>query len=178
MPLEQPSVAGNSPPPTRSPAGSPEGGSAIALLRFDHERIGFLFSDYQQAASLDDKRSIVVKIADEWRLHTQLEHEIFYPAAKEALQAFELVPDFASEHIAIDALLEALVDAQPGGEAYEATVRTLGRFIAKHAKDEQGQLFQRAKASGMDLGALGRRLKQRKQELLAERAAGVLVAPA
>lgn len=171
-----PAAGDSTTPPPRS--GSPEGGSAIALLRFDHERIGFLFADYQQAASLADKRSIVARIADEWRLHTQLEHEIFYPAAKEALQGFELVPDFAAEHIAIDALLDALAGAQPGGEAYEANARTLTKFIAKHAKDEQGQLFQRAKASSMDLVALGRRLKQRKQELLAERAAGVAATPA
>jgi hypothetical protein len=156
--------------PSPKMAGPPIGGSAVALLRFDHERMGFLFADYEQAESKADKRAVVARIIDEWTLHTQLEHEIFYPAARKALQEHVMVPDFAAEHTAIDALIAALKGAEPGGDQYEANVRVLGKHIKAHAKEEQGQLFQRVKASDMDLAALGALLKKRKQELLADQA--------
>ena len=163
-PMDEPSH------PNPKMAGPPTGGSAVALLRFDHERVGFLFADYEQAESMADKRAIVARIIDEWTVHTQLEHEVFYPAARQALQEHEMVPDFAAEHTAIDALIAALKGAEPGGDQYEANVRVLGKHIRAHAKEEQGQLFQRVKASDIDLGALGGLLKKRKQELLAEEA--------
>jgi hemerythrin superfamily protein len=157
--------------PTQKMAGPPAGGSVIALLRFDHERIGFLFADYEEAKSSTEKKGIVAKIIAEWTLHTQLEHEIFYPAARAVLQEPGLAFHLEAEHTAIDALVAVLDGAEPGSDTYEANVRVLGKFIRAHAKEEQGQLFQRVKASDMDLLALGARLKRRKQELLEERTA-------
>jgi hemerythrin superfamily protein len=152
---------------TRQMAGPPEGGAATALLRFDHERIAFLFAHYDRAQSPEEKKTIVSKIMLEWTIHTQLEHEIFYPAARVVLQEPELAFDLEAEHTAIDALMAALVGAEPGEAAYEANVRVLGKLIAAHSKEEQGQLFQRVKASNMKLSVVGAQLKRRKLELLA-----------
>lgn len=157
-----------SPSADQKMAGPPPGGSAIALLRFDHERMAFLFADYEQAESLAEKQDIVTKIVREWRIHSRLEHEVFYPAAREALHEDGLVLNFAAENTAIDTLVGALEQRPPGDEAYDAAVRVLGKFIKSHAKEEQGQLFQPVKASSMNLGVVGAQLKQRKQELLAD----------
>ncbi|MFO1338388.1 MAG: hemerythrin domain-containing protein [Burkholderiaceae bacterium] len=155
-------------PADQKMAGPPPGGSAIALLRFDHERMAFLFADYEQAGSMKEKRHIVEKIVREWRIHSRLEHEVFYPAAREALNEDGLVLGFAAENTAIDTLVGALEHREPGDEAYDAEVRVLGKFIKSHAKEEQGQLFQPVKASAMNLGVVGAQLKQRKRELLAD----------
>lgn len=157
-------------PAPQKMAGPPPGGSAIALLRFDHERMAFLFADYEQAASMDEKRNIVDKIVREWRVHSRLEHEVFYPAAREALNEEQLVLNFEAENFAIDTLVGALEHQEAGDAAYDAAVRVLGKFIRAHAKEEQGQLFQPVKASPMNLGVVGAQLKQRKQELLADEA--------
>lgn len=149
-------------------AGPPPSGSAIALLRFDHERMAFLFADYENASSLVEKSAIVEKIVREWRIHSCLEHEVFYPAARVALREDMLVLNFEAENTAIDTLVGALEHREPGDEAYDAAVRVLGKFIKSHAKEEQGQLFQSVKASAMNLGVVGAQLKQRKLELLAD----------
>ncbi len=154
-------------PAQQKMAGPPPGGSALALLRFDHERMAFLFADYEQASSATDKQAIVDKIVHEWRIHSRLEHEIFYPAAQQALQQELLLLNFAAENSAIDALVAALEQRAPGDAAYDATVRVLGKFIKAHAREEQSQLFQPVKASPLDVAAVGARLKQRKRELLA-----------
>jgi len=58
---------------------------------------------------------------------------------------------------------------EPDGEIYEAKVKMLSEYVKHHVKEEQNEMFPKAKASSMDLVELGTRMAARKADLLAAR---------
>src|SRR5687768_3099445 len=61
---------------------------AIALLRADHKTVSDMFEEYErrkERLSADKKREMVRTICRELEVHAQIEEEIFYPAAREAI---------------------------------------------------------------------------------------------
>ena len=64
---------------TVSRAGPPQ--EATAMLRADHKTVSALFAQYEGARSMLKKKALVSRICNELRVHTQIEEEIFCPAA-------------------------------------------------------------------------------------------------
>ncbi|HEX7501213.1 MAG TPA: hypothetical protein VF524_13060 [Polyangia bacterium] len=56
----------------------------------------------------------------------------------------------------------------PDDDLYDAKVTVLGEYIDHHVAEEEGEMFPKAKQSGMDLVGLGIKLQTRKSELMAE----------
>ena len=50
----------------------------------------------------------------------------------------------------------------------DATVRVLRERVDHHIRQEEGLIFSKLKTAGLDLGALGARMAERKGELRAE----------
>lgn len=142
---------------------------ATTMLRADHRLVSGLFEDFEKTRSPDKKKAIVAKICTELKVHAQLEEEIFYPAFKAALQDHELVPEATVEHDSVKDLIAQVEGVEPDGDMYDAKVKVMGEFVKHHVKEEQTQMFPKAKKSGMDLMEIGRQLQARKQELMAER---------
>ncbi len=149
------------------PATKPQG--AAAMLRADHKRVSGLFEDFEKARSAKKKKAIVAEICTELTVHTQLEEEIFYPAFKKALKDHELVPEAHVEHASVKDLIAQVEGVEPNGEMFDAKVKVMGEFVKHHVKEEETQMFPKAKKSGLDLLKLGRKMHERKQELMAER---------
>lgn len=148
---------------------APKSKDATALLRADHALVSDLFEDYEHLRSIDKKRELVAKICLELGVHAQVEEEIFYPAVKAALKDKELVPEATVEHAAIKALIAEVEGVEPEGEIFDAKIRVLSEYVKHHVKEEQGEMFPRAKASDLDMRELGVQIAERKAELLAER---------
>ena len=142
---------------------------ATALLRADHKHVGELFVEYTATQSVAKKKRIVADICTELTVHAQVEEEIFYPAVKKALKDKVLVPEATVEHASLKALIAQVEGVEPDGEMFDAKIRVLCEFVKHHVKEEQGQIFPKAKASALDLGALGAEMAARKAVLLAER---------
>ncbi len=140
---------------------------ATTMLRADHKRVSDLFADFEKARSADKKKAIVAKICTELSIHTQIEDEIFYPAFKAALKDRELVPEATVEHASVKDLIAQVEGVDPDGEMYDAKVKVMGEFVKHHVKEEQNEMFPKAKKSKMDLMDLGRKMLARKQELMA-----------
>lgn len=114
------------------------------------------------------KKKLVDQICKELTIHTQIEEEIFYPAFKEALRDKELVPEANVEHQSVKDLIAQVQGVEPSGETYDAKVKVMGEFVKHHVKEEQNEMFPKAKKNAkLDLIALGERMFARKQELLA-----------
>lgn len=143
---------------------------ATAMLRADHKRVSGLFEDFEKARSSKKKKALVAKICTELTVHTQLEDEIFYPAFKKALKDHELVPEAHVEHTSVKNLIAQVEGVEPDGEMFDARVKVMGEFVKHHVKEEQTQMFPKAKKSKMDLLKLGQKMHKRKQELMAKRA--------
>lgn len=148
----------------------PAGPDATALLRADHKLVSDLFDEFEKARSPAKKKAIVSQICTELTVHTQIEDEIFYPAFKAALKDKELVPEATVEHSSVKDLIAQVEGVEPGDEMYDAKVKVMGEFVKHHVKEEQNEMFPKAKKSKLDLHELGRQMLARKQELMAQRA--------
>ena len=141
---------------------------AIALLRADHKKVSDLFAQFERSRSSAKKKAIVDQICRELSVHAQIEEEIFYPAVKAALRDKELVPEATVEHASLKNLISQLRGVEPNGEMYGARVKVLSEYVKHHVKEEQNEMFPKAKATRLDMAVLGEKLKVRKEELLAE----------
>lgn len=142
---------------------------AIALLKADHDAVSDLFADYEKTHSAAKKEALVAKICTALIVHTQIEEEIFYPAFKAALKDKLLVPEATIEHGGIKDLITQLEGIKPDGEMYDAKVKVLSEYVEHHVKEEQTDMFPKAKATSLDLVELGARMVARKVVLLAAR---------
>lgn len=67
-------------------------------------------------------------------------------------------------------LHEKIDGAEPDGEKYDAKVKVLSEYVKHLVKEEQNQMFPKAKASSLDMTDLGARMAARKDELMAQTA--------
>ncbi|MDQ2736204.1 MAG: hemerythrin domain-containing protein [Pseudomonadota bacterium] len=146
---------------------SPKAQEATAMLRADHKKVSALFDEFEKTRSAKRKKLIVSQICTELTVHTRIEEEIFYPAVKAALKDHELVPEANVEHQSVKDLIAQVKDVEPDGEVYDARVKVMGEFVKHHVKEEQNEMFPRAKKTKLDMMALGVQMATRKAELLA-----------
>ena len=142
---------------------------AIALLKADHEAVSHLFDEFEKARSVANKKSLVAEICSSLSVHAQIEEEIFYPAVKAALKDKLLVPEATVEHAGVKRLIAQLEGAEPDGEMYDAKVKALSEYVKHHVKEEQNEMFPKAKTVSLDMVELGARMAARKDELLAQK---------
>lgn len=143
---------------------------ATALLRADHKHVAELFAEFGTTRSTANKKAIVAQICTELSVHAQVEEEIFYPEVQLALKDHTLVPEAIVEQATLKALIAQLEGIDPDGEMFDAKVNVLAEYVKHHVKQEQEEMFPKARASALDMNALGERIATRKTQLLAARA--------
>ncbi len=141
---------------------------AIALLKADHEAVSHLFGEYEKTRSVANKKALVKEICVALTAHAQIEEEIFYPAVRAALKDKLLVPEATVEYAGVKALIAQLEGQEPDGEMYDAKVKVLSEHVKHHVKEEQTEMFPKAKASSLDMVELGDEMALRKAELLGQ----------
>ena len=140
---------------------------ATALLRADHKLVSDLFFEFEKTRATSKKKKLVDQICTALTVHAQVEEEIFYPAVKHALLDKELVPEATIEHATLKALIGQIEGVEPDGEMYDARVKVLSEYVKHHVKEEQNEMFPKAKSAKLDLVEVGARIAARKAELLA-----------
>ena len=146
----------------------PAAKDAIALLKADHEAVSQLFNEYEKTHSASNKKALVAEICTALSVHAQIEEEIFYPAVKAALKDKLLVPEATVEHAGVKDLIAQLEGVGPDGEMYDAKVKVLSEYVKHHVKEEQNEMFPKAKAASLDMLDLGARMVARKTALMAQ----------
>ena len=140
---------------------------AIALLKADHQKVGALFEQYEKSRSATKKQAIVATICRELTVHAMVEEEIFYPAVKAALKDKELVPEAIVEHATLKEFIAKVDGKLPDGEMFDAHIQVMGEYVKHHVKEEQTEMFPKARKTRLDMVELGQRILERKQVLLA-----------
>lgn len=148
---------------------APKPPEAIALLKADHKLVSQLFAEYEKLRSPSKKKQLVLKICTELSVHAQVEEEIFYPAVKRALKDKELVPEATVEHATLKDLIAQVEGVEPDGEMFDAKIKVMSEYVKHHVKEEQNEMFPKAKNTKLDMFELGAQLLERKTELLAQR---------
>jgi hypothetical protein len=140
---------------------------AISLLKADHRKVEELFQKYSK--SRGKKAEIAEQICQELTIHTMIEEELFYPACRGAVEDDDLEEAYV-EHDGAKMLVAELSAGTPDDDFFDAKVRVLCEEINHHVKEEEkrGGVFSQVKSSGVDLGALGRQMQARKQEIKAQ----------
>src|SRR5512145_438086 len=91
---------------------APQRHDAIALLRADHKAVSDQFDDYDRRKdrlSDDRKLEMVRDICRALKVHTQIEEEIFYPAARGSIpKTGELLDEANVEHASAKDLIRQL----------------------------------------------------------------------
>jgi hemerythrin-like domain-containing protein len=144
---------------------------AIKLLTEDHNKVKKLFKEYEKLAKKDEsegKEELAQQICEELKIHAQLEEEIFYPAAREAIKDDRLINEATVEHGAVKDLISELQSMKPSDPMYDAVVTVLGEYVNHHIEEEQDQIFPKVQKSKMDLEEIGSELAERKEELQKE----------
>jgi hemerythrin-like domain-containing protein len=148
-----------------------EGKDAISLLTADHEKVQGLFrqfdalKDARDARSQQERQAIVAAACAELTVHTTLEEEIFYPALRAAIDDADLMNEAQVEHDGAKALIEQLANMTAEDEMFNAKFTVLSEYVNHHIKEEQSELFPKARGAQIDLLALGQRMMARKREL-------------
>lgn len=147
----------------------PDGGNdnAIDLLLDDHRAVEALFDRIEDEQDPDRALEILREIVVELAVHARIEEEIFYPAARAALgsDATAVLDEAAVEHAWLKKMIVDLSVLTDDDGFFRAKVKVLGEYVRHHVLEEEGELIPMIESSGIDLVALGRRLRQRRRLL-------------
>jgi len=153
-----------------TPAKDEEELDAIELLKKDHDDVDRLFKDYDELvegdSSPEDRRLMSTRICGMLAVHAMIEEEIFYPAARAAKVDSDLLDEAEIEHGSMKELIAHVGEASATQPLYDARVKVLGEYVRHHVKEEEGELFPACRKAGMNLDALGARLRKRKDALM------------
>ena len=144
---------------------------AIAILSADHRKVEALFEQYEvlkESGDPDEKAALAARICLELTVHAKVEEEIFYPAAREAIEDEDLMDEAEVEHASAKDLIAQLSESDPEDDLFDAKVKVLGEYIEHHVKEEEGEMFAKAKKAKLDIAALGVEIEARKDALMAE----------
>ncbi len=162
------STVASKPAATRARAPkAPAPQEATALLKADHKLVSGLFEQYEKTRSTAKKKTLVASICKELGIHAQAEEEIFYPAVKAALKDKELVPEAIVEHASLKELISQVEGKEPDGEMFDAKIQVLSEYVKHHVKEEETEMFPKARKTKLDMKQLGAQIAARKEELAA-----------
>ena len=125
------------------------------------------FKEYERVEEEAEKKTLAERICLTLTVHTQIEEEIFYPAAREGINDDDLLDEAEVEHASAKQLIAGILAMEPSEPLYDAKVTVLGEYVSHHIEEEEGQMFPEARESDLDLKALGVQLAERKAALMA-----------
>ncbi|MBC3918465.1 hemerythrin domain-containing protein [Undibacterium sp. CY18W] len=141
---------------------------AVSLLKQDHKNVKALFSKFESLGdkALVSKKKIARQICLELTKHTIAEEEIFYSAMRKVGEDTRDMMDEATvEHAAAKDLIAQILAMEPGDDLYDAKVKVLSEQIEHHVKEEEAEMFPKAKKAKLNLTALGEAIQERKNEI-------------
>jgi len=144
---------------------------AITLLQQDHQEVQQLFKDAEKLGEdkLDELQEIVETACMALTVHAQVEEELVYPAFREALEdEQDLIVEAEIEHQSATDLIAQLEEMDPSDERYKPTFTVLGEYVNHHIREEEKEMFPKARKSDIDLDALGQQVMARKAEVEAD----------
>jgi len=141
---------------------------ALKLLKQDHANVKAMFKEYEELGdrAFAGKKKLADRICLELTRHAAIEEEIFYPALRAASKDSEDQLDEALvEHASVKALISQIAQMDSHDDLYDAKVKVLGEYVNHHVKEEEGEMFVKAREAKLDLATLGREMEARKEEV-------------
>jgi hypothetical protein len=144
--------------------------NAIELLKHDHREVDSMFKQFDAEEEARSKAEIAQHICLSLIVHSEIEEELFYPAAQRALdeEDRDLISEARVEHMSLKRLIDDISGSSPGDDMFAARMTVLKEYVKHHVHEEEQELMPQVKKTDIDLEALGSRLLERKQALIQE----------
>jgi hemerythrin superfamily protein len=141
---------------------------AITLLKQDHREVEGLFKRFERAGDRGTatKRQVVEQLIKALAVHAAIEEQLFYPAAREAVEGAEdTLLESLEEHHIVKWVLSELDGMEPDAERFDAKVTVLVESVRHHVEEEESELFPQVRqAMGRKaLAELGDRMAEAKK---------------
>lgn len=141
----------------------------VDLLDADHIAVGKLFTQFKKLseakAPAGERKALADRICKELTVHADIEEQIFYPAARQAIGDDDLLNEAEVEHASAKDLMAQISDMDADEELFDAKVIVLGEYIDHHVEEEREEMFPKARRSGMDLKAMAEDIQALKEAL-------------
>jgi hemerythrin superfamily protein len=137
---------------------------AISILKKDHDAVKDIFDQFKKTESPATRKSLIHKAVDALKIHALIEEELFYPAVRP--QVGDVLMNEADEEHHVAKLLIAELDQSESDDHRDAKFTVLAEGVRHHIKEEEGQIFPKAREFDIDFETLGQRMMDRKKELL------------
>ena len=144
----------------------------LELLMAEHREVKAMFLRYRALADAggrgDERMLLASQICVALTLHTELEEELLYPAARTVLPKDEDIVDEAYvEHAGAKALIAQIKTMTSDQPLYDAKLKVLGEYIDHHVREEEHEFFPKLRKTALDRTGLGERMVARKRQLMA-----------
>ncbi len=145
---------------------------AIHVLKEDHRHVKHLFEQFK---ATDDRRAKAILAREamlELKIHTTVEEELFYPAVRKVMrkalgqdETVDLMDEADEEHHVAKLLIAELETMKASDDHWEAKFTVLAENVLHHIREEEGEMFPKARELDIDYDTLGARMIARKEEL-------------
>lgn len=142
--------------------------NAVQMLKQDHKKVAGLFQKYDKTKGQDAKRKIADEAMEQLEIHSKLEEEIFYPAAKRELEDGQLIDEAMKEHDEVKGLIEELRAMEAEDQQFDEKFQALVENVEHHVKEEESEMLPQVQDTELDLTACGEQMAERKEELMEE----------
>jgi len=140
---------------------------AMRILKADHDKVKKLFDRFEKTDSDGECKEIVREACAELKVHARVEEEIFYPSLRLSMDDKAGLLDEADEEHHEAKILLAELELMSGDEDnYRAKFTVLSENVRHHIKEEEGEIFPKARKTSIDFDALGAQMHARKEELM------------
>lgn len=144
----------------------------IEMLKADHKKVKKAFKEFEKLDPQEEPercQELVQQTLAEIEVHAQLEEQVFYPAAREAIKEEDLIDEAEVEHMTAKVLIEQLKGMNAEDEKFAASFKVLGEYINHHVKEEEGEMFEQMTRSGVDWESVLQQMQEQRVMLLEEK---------
>lgn len=122
--------------------------SVFEKLKSDHRKVDKLFKSI--LATKEDKKSserqeLFKEIDSLLSAHAKAEEELFYPKTEENEKTKDLTLEAYEEHHLVKIILAEIEELDPSDPVWMAKVKVLSEVVKHHVKEEEEELFPKAK---------------------------------
>lgn len=139
----------------------------IKMLKDDHKVVTKLFDEFE-AADGRSRARVAREAITKLEVHADIEEDIFYPAAKDAV-GVEVMAEAAEEHHVVHVLiaeLKTMLEARSTGVDFNAKFTVLAENVRHHIKEEETEMLpMAAKIPTAERESIGARMAERKAHL-------------
>jgi iron-sulfur cluster repair protein YtfE (RIC family) len=120
------------------------------LLKQDHENVATIFKKIETLeteASAQTREQLFAELKTELDLHAEIEESIVYPAFRDKPGLEEIIEESLEEHQEIQDLLSDLEGLGADDSDWKANLDGLQERVEHHVQEEEGDMFQKARAA-------------------------------